>query len=129
MFENSYHARLTGISGYKHTTLFDTLTSKKIFKVPHKLFSVLNFELQASPFIDIALTRNRVANTIFKLQDGFYSGGIEVLIYPLKWKSFVVRTSLGFDLGKFFFEDKLNISWRDVSVSPYEIYFGLGLNY
>ena len=104
-------------------------TSKKIFKVPHKLFSVLNFELQASPFIDIALTRNRVANTIFKLQDGFYSGGIEVLIYPLKWKSFVVRTSLGFDLGKFFFEDKLNISWRDVSVSPYEIYFGLGLNY
>lgn len=110
---------------------YDELSTgmKKFCYIPHKLFSVLNFELQASPFIDVALTRNKNIDSSFKIKDGFYSGGLELLIYPSKWKSYVIRTSVGFDLGRLFLDNYLNMDWRDTSVSPYEIYFGLGLNY
>ncbi len=89
----------------------------------------LNFELQISPFLDIALVHNK-ANDRFDYKDGFYAGGLEVLLFPAKWKGLVVRGSIGFDLGRIVpgFKGKLDQSWRD-SVSKYEILIGLGLHY
>jgi len=117
--------------GYAMFGSYDTFpkVSKVLFWIPHKLFKYLDFEMQLSPFIDMALTRNRNNNTTFSYKDGFYAAGMEVLVYPSKWPSFVVRGSVGFDVGRKFLANYLNMSWRDASIPKYEIYFGLGLNY
>jgi hypothetical protein len=66
-------------------------------------FHVLDFELQLSPFVDLALTDNIAAGSPVGLKDsikaGWYSAGIEVLVYPERWRSVVVRLSAGMDLG------------------------------
>lgn len=112
---------------------YDEMSEKKqkIFYIPHKLFSYLDFELQLSPFIDIALLKNRVSGSIFSIKEGIYTCGLEILVYPLRWKSYVVRGSIGYDLAKGFLDSKTNYfdsSWRNPSRN-YEIYFGLGLLY
>lgn len=97
-----------------------------------KWTDTFNFELQAVPFIDAALTENEVTGRTFSLKDGWYTGGIEFLVFPSKWKSVVVRASAGFDLGKLLikekYPDKIDYSWRDGAKSS-EIYIGLGLLY
>lgn len=103
--------------------------SRFFFWIPHKIFSYADFELQCSPFIDAALTRNKNHNTTFSIKDGFYDAGVEVLLYPAKWKSYVVRFSLGVDVGTKFLSKYIDTSWRDSSISPYEFMFGLGLHY
>ena len=92
------------------------------------LMKYLNFELQVSPFIDIALTHNKATDSNFSLKDGFYAGGLEVLVFPQKWKGMTVRASLGVDLGRLLLKGKINQDWRD-SVSKYELTIGLGLHY
>lgn len=87
-----------------------------------------NFDLQISPFIDCALIYNKYTQQYFNPKDGFYAGGLEVLVYPKKWSSFVVRASLGIDIGRKFFGDYLNTDWRD-DVSKKEISIGIGLHY
>lgn len=91
-----------------------------------------DFELQINPFLDFALTNNTRTEKTFALKDGWYAGGIEVLVYPKKWRSFVVRASLGVDLGnkliKKVLPDFYDDSWR--TDSPwYELSIGLGLHY
>lgn len=88
----------------------------------------LNFEFQISPFIDIALCQNRAAGTTFDFKDGYYTAGIEFLVFPLRWKSLQIRASAGFDIGSLLFKNALNTKWRP-DVSPYEISFGIGLHY
>lgn len=92
----------------------------------HKVFSIADFELQLSPFVDIGLMKNRRTESIFLLQEGFYDAGAEILVYPAKWKSYVVRISVGFDLGTNLLSSALDNSWKDSSVKGYEIFFGLG---
>lgn len=87
-----------------------------------------NFDLQISPFIDIALVNNKATQKTFDLKDGFYAAGFEVLVYPQKWSSFTVRGSLGIDIGRTLLKDYINTQWRD-NVSKYEISFGVGLHY
>lgn len=89
-----------------------------------------DMEVQLSPFIDIAFIKNRSTGTIFDYRDGFLAGGIEAIVYPLKWKGIQVRGSLGVDLGRKmpYIKGKLNQDWRD-SVSAYEISIGIGLHY
>lgn len=89
-----------------------------------------NFELQISPFIDIALVHNKVNNRSLHYKDGFYTAGLEILVFPLKWKGLVVRASFGVDLGRTIpgFKGKLDQHWRD-DVSKYELTIGLGLHY
>lgn len=104
---------------------------QKIFYIPHKLFSYLDFELQLSPFIDIALLKNRVSGSIFSFKEGIYTVGLEVLVYPLRWKSYVVRGSIGYDISKGILNSKTDYfdsNWRNPARN-YEIYFGLGLLY
>ncbi len=95
-------------------------------------FSYFDFEMQISPFIDIALTKNAATGSTFALKDGWYTGGIEVLVFPKKWRSVVVRGSIGFDLGRKLLnkaaDSSFDESWRK-DVSEKEIYIGLGLFY
>lgn len=90
------------------------------------------FEVQVAPFVDIALTKNNQTDRFFSPKDGWYSGGFEVLVYPEKWKSIVVRGSLGLDLGKLIFSNisgtSYDTSWRS-SLSAYEIFIGIGWHY
>lgn len=91
-----------------------------------------NFELQVSPFIDIAITKNEITGRMFSLKDGWYTGGIEFLVFPERWKGIVMRASLGIDLGRAViskkYPEKIDMSWRD-NVKSYEIYAGIGLHY
>lgn len=89
-----------------------------------------DMEFQLSPFIDFALIKNRSTGTTFDYRDGFLSGGLEAIIYPLKWKGIQVRGSFGVDLGRKmpYIKGLMNQDWRD-SVSSYEISIGIGLQY
>lgn len=98
-------------------------------KIPH--IGIFNMELQLSPFVDIALIHNVATNTSFNFRDGFYAAGIEALIFPLKWKGFQLRASVGIDLGRKMpvLKDKVNQDWRSPNVSASEITIGLGFHY
>ena len=109
---------------------------------PFHLFSVrpketsrikdFGFEVQISPFVDLALTKNSMTERFFSPKDGWYSGGFEVLVYPEKWKSIVVRASLGLDFGNLIFSkipgSEYDTSWRS-RLSAYEIFIGIGWQY
>ncbi len=89
-----------------------------------------DMEMQLSPFMDFAFIKNRATGSNFSYKDGFWSGGIEVLVYPLRWRGIQVRGSIGFDLGRKMpgIKGKLNQQWRS-NVSAYEISIGIGLHY
>ena len=90
--------------------------------------NIFNCELQISPFFDFALLRNKATGTNFYMNDGFYAGGLEFLVYPQKWRSLVVRASAGVDLGRLIMPARFfNKDWRD-EVSKYEIEIGVGLH-
>lgn len=91
-----------------------------------------DFELQFNPFIDFAFTHNQLTGKTFAIKDGWYACGLEVLVYPKKWRSLVVRASAGIDGGrkvvnkvvsKLFDND-----WRSQG-SALEISIGIGLHY
>ncbi|OJF77666.1 MAG: hypothetical protein BKP49_01425 [Treponema sp. CETP13] len=67
-----------------------------------------DFELQASPYIDVAINSS---DTKY-----FFTTGLELIVFPLKMRSIQVRGSFGFDVT-----DPQNIN--------HEIYAGLGLFY
>lgn len=101
--------------------IVETNTNRKFIKY-------LNFDLQVNPFMDIALTHNKKTDKFYDPKDGFYAAGVEVLVYPKKFKNYTVRGSLGVDVGRLLFADYLNMDWRP-NVSKYEITVGLGLHY
>ena len=88
-----------------------------------------NFEVQIVPFIDIALAANRMTGRVFDPRDGFYCAGIEVLLFPQKWKSVQIRASAGFDIGRLLLKDFIDTSWRDEKSSKKELTIGIGLFY
>lgn len=88
-----------------------------------------NFELQVAPFVDIALAANRVTGRVFDPRDGFYCAGIEVLLFPQKWKSVQIRASAGFDIGRLLLKNWIDTSWRDPKASKKELTIGIGLFY
>ncbi len=56
---------------------------------------IINFAMQLSPFIDAAVFRDRK----LPLQtDSKLCCGMEVLVFPKKWSSFIIRASVGFDI-------------------------------
>lgn len=65
---------------------------------------IINFNMQFSPFIDIAIYRDRA----LPLQtDSAICIGMEGLVYPYKWSSFTIRGSIGFDMKGAAAEDNL----------------------
>lgn len=89
----------------------------------------LNMEVQASPFIDFALSQNRANNTVFSIKDAFLTGGMELIVYPLKWRGIQIRGSIGLDLAQKMpgIKKIFNQEWRDSHW--YEISIGIGLQY
>ncbi|MBP5158270.1 MAG: hypothetical protein ILP18_10420 [Treponema sp.] len=95
--------------------------------------SSINAELQLSPFVDMALLKNRARKvgdsensqgSIFSVKDGIYCAGIEGFIYPTKFKSYVLHASIGFDVGKYIIKD-YNGDWRKAE-KGWEISVGFG---
>ncbi len=107
-------------------SLFGTRDS---FSLLYKIFEYTDFEIQFSPFTDIALTKNTESGRLFSIKDGFYTAGFEILVYPKRWKSFVVRLSSGWDLSRSLLKEYLDTSWRRSETKKHEIYFGLSLQY
>lgn len=105
---------------------FDFPISLFTTKFTKSFLRYFNFELQVSPFIDISLGYNRYTKRYFHPRDGFYTAGLELLVYPLKWSSFTVRGCLGVDMGRLL--NIVDTSWRS-DVSLYEFSFGIGLHY
>lgn len=85
-------------------------------------FGFLDFEMHLVPFVDIALY-GADDYCVFHLDDGFYSAGLEVVVYPDKMRSIQVRASAGLDLGAQLLEQ----DWR--SKKGPEIEIGIGLHY
>lgn len=92
-----------------------------------------NFELQLCPFVDIALITTdkdiHGTNRILNPKDGFYGAGFEVLVFPAKWSSYVVRASVGVDMGRQFLGNYISNDWRNTNCKKYEISIGLGTFY
>jgi hypothetical protein len=87
----------------------------------------LDFEMQASPFLDFGLAkRDGVA---ISADDFWYAGGLEVMVFPVVMRSFIVRASIGFDLDAVLKNKSLTAASPKDGASPYEIFFGIGLHY
>ncbi len=131
--EQYFSSDITEFAGTKALSSFTAFTLCIDF--PIKLFTTnftksflryFNFELQIAPFMDISLGYNRYTKRYFHPKDGFYTAGMEILVYPQKWSSFTVRGSLGIDMGRFL--NIVDYSWRS-NISLYEFSFGIGLHY
>ncbi|MGI5172164.1 hypothetical protein H0R92_00990 [Treponema sp. OMZ 840] len=100
----------------------------------------IDFEMQISPFADIAVGNNEAAGTQYNIKDGWYAAGFEIIGFPNKMRSIQGRISFGIDTVRFAqkagkkigFVDKavnklFNTSWR--TGSWYELSIGIGLHY
>ena len=91
-----------------------------------------DFEMHISPFFDFAFADNLITGKTFAIKDGWYGAGLEVLVYPAKWRSLVVRASAGIDVGRKIIKKAvsklIDDSWRK-NVSALEISIGIGLFY
>ena len=90
----------------------------------------INMEVQVSPFIDVALGHNILTNTNYLIKDGYYSGGIEVLVFPKTMRSIIGRFSIGVDLARTILPARIvgDKSWRP-DTSRFEGFFGIGIFY
>ena len=97
-----------------------------------KWMRYFDFELQTSIFGDFALTHNEYTGKTFAIRDGWYAGGVEVIVFPAKWRNLQVRASAGVDAGRKIVKKvsgKLfDGSWRS-EPSALEISIGIGLHY
>ena len=118
----------------------DWVTFFNNFNLSWNWTKMFDFEFQISPFFDMALCRNEHTNTHYLIEDGYFSNGLEILVYPNIMKSIVGRISLGFDtvklLQKFgennkkldnFTNNLFNTTWR--KGENWELYIGIGLFY
>ncbi len=93
----------------------------RVFTAYFPELPILSFDFQFSPFVDMALVYNDQTKRWFAFEDGYYTAGIEALVYPLKWSSVTVRASIGVDLRRNIFVEGLK--------KNKEIFIGLGLQY
>jgi hypothetical protein len=81
-----------------------------------------DFEQHWSPFMDLALVEEPMGRD-FSFNDMIVAGGLEVITYPLHWRSIYVRISGGMDLRK-------ALKNRDLlSRDNFEIFIGFGFHY
>jgi len=95
-----------------------------------KKLDLFSFEAQLSPFLDVALFHDHLRGTYFSPADGFYSGGLEMIVFPKRMRSIYGRACFGYDLVELatngFSMDR--VSDRD-GKSLYDIIIGIGLHY
>ena len=84
------------------------------------------FELHITPFLDMALVHDTESNTYYNPKHGWYSGGFEIIMYPIKMRSIYARISYGHDLREI--KNKDGYAKRDGKPVS-EIFIGIGLHY
>ncbi|MGL4986111.1 MAG: hypothetical protein ACRC5H_03120 [Treponemataceae bacterium] len=87
---------------------------------------IFDIEMQISPTIDIAFGKNKNEFS-YSFRDGFYTIGIEALVFPLKIKSIQARAGIAFDISSFIDKKYINKDFRLASV--WEAFIGFGLLY
>jgi hypothetical protein len=117
-------ARISGVQA----AILNLNLPVKLFDFPSHVVlrtHALDFEMQAQPFLDLALVRPdySAASSNDWL---WYSGGLELLFFPQGLRSFIVRLSAGWDLKNVFATHSLSAATPD-GYSPYEIFLGLSL--
>ncbi len=102
--------------------------------------SILDFEMQISPFIDFAFGYNDSTGTTMNPKDGWYGAGLEITGYLNRARSVVGRISGGIDIVQFADKVGNRIEFVDTAVHKlfntdwrkdnwYEFSFGIGLFY
>jgi hypothetical protein len=96
--------------------------------------SLLNCEVQCSPFVDAALGHNTAAGSYLNPKDGWYTFGMDVNVFPVRWRSLQIHGSFGVDAEKLLEKvnssmaaSMFNTSWRTGPL--FEISAGIGLFY
>ena len=84
------------------------------------------FELHITPFFDMALVHDKNTDTYYNPKYGWYSGGFEIIMYPIKMRSIYARISYGHDLREI--KNKDGYAKRDGKPVS-EIFIGIGLHY
>lgn len=120
-------SRATGVAGlYANLSL-----PVKLFDFPAHLLikkNWLDFELQVQPFLDAGLV-DPAWGAACGSDWLWASGGLEFLVFPAAMRSFIIRASVGWDLGSVVQTRSLTSASPRDGRSPYEIYFGTGLAY
>jgi hypothetical protein len=91
---------------------------------------LFEFELQAAPFVDMALTHDQKTGRYFALEDGWCSGGLELLVFPDRMRSIYGRVSVGYDLRELY-QNKFSLSSKAIrdGAAISDVFFGIGLEY
>lgn len=107
-----------------------TLDFAEITEIPWT--RVFNCDIQLVPFFDFAWVHDTKTNRYFHPADGWYSGGMEVIVFPKKMRSIYVRASVGLDLAELKNVPGLNKlkgrAKRDGAPIS-EIFIGIGTHY
>ena len=81
-----------------------------------KVMSIFDFDLQIVPVFDIALYKGRRKNNLQNEENEILTGvGMEVIVFPGRWRSLFFRASIAFDVSHI--KEK----------KPYEIFIGMEL--
>ena len=88
-----------------------------------------NCDVHLVPFLDIALAHDSKTGRYYHPADGWYAGGMEVIVYPEKMRSIYVRASLGFDLTELKNLSGLKGYAKRDGESITEIFIGIGVHY
>ena len=91
----------------------------------------IGFEMHASPFLDIALTHDLETGRYYSLSDAWYSGGMEIIVFPMKMRSIYARMSIGFDLVEVVSSGGKLRGTAERDGKPYneELLIGIGMHY
>ena len=126
----SFDGRLRGVLGSNCGSYYSGFVLN--LDLPHNVFTtdfktqIINFNLQFSPFFDMAIYFDKNSEGSFNLyNNGYYCGGFEMLVNPLKWSSYTVRASLGIDLKG---ASHAN-NFLEAITNNMEIFIGIGLHY
>jgi hypothetical protein len=95
-------------------------SAEKLWIFPMKTF---NFELHVSPIFDLALAKDSTDNLDNKVGPNYrwyVTGGLEIIVFPLSWRSFYLRISPGYNLREIVNNKKLSKWYGD------ELFIGIG---
>lgn len=90
----------------------------------------ISFDMHASTFFDMALTHDTLSDKLFSFKDGWYSCGLELIVFPMKMRSIYGRVSLGYDLRELVQNNFKSPTYakRDGERTS-ELFIGIGLEY
>jgi hypothetical protein len=92
-----------------------------------KWMRVFDFEQQWSPFLDIS--HGHFDDGWFRLEDGWYAGGLEVVTFPTIMRSIYIRISYGVDLVEAWSAKAISGNSDRDGRAINELFIGLGHHY